>query len=382
MNFWIIAIALLVLSAALMVWPLFTGSAKERITGALTVLIVSLGSLFIYQGVGTPEAIDIPTTTVQQPAQSQDPHASHQMQMDDMVAQLQQRMADNPDDPEGWLILGRSLKTMNRYDEAVTALTNANRLSPGVPLIMVELAEATLFASGEPQISPEAWEMLESAIAIDPQQQKGLWLLGMANAQKGNEAKAIEIWQSLLGQLDPDSGAAGMVVEQIDMARTRLEQGGPMVAAAEPAAAEAHPVEAAPVEAAPVVAVPGEAAPMETAAAEFGIPVNVSVAADLAGTVPGNAILFVFIHPAGGAGMPLAVKRLPASSLPMSLNFSDADLLRPEMSLQNFEQLDVSARISVTGTVMVSTGDYQAERVTVDTKAITEIALNLNQRVP
>jgi cytochrome c-type biogenesis protein CcmH len=370
MNFWIIAIALLVLSAALMVWPLFTGSAKERITGALTVLIVSLGSLFIYQGVGTPEAIDIPTATVQQPAQSQDRHASQQMQMDDMVAQLQQRMADNPDDPEGWLILGRTLKTMNRYDEAVTALTNANRLSPGVPPIMVELAEATLFASGEPQISPEAWEMLESAIAIDPQQQKGLWLLGMANAQKGNEAKAIEIWQSLLDQLDPDSGAAGMVVEQIDMAKTRLEQGGPMVAAAEL------------VEAAPVEAVPAEAVPMETAAAEFGIPVNVSVAADLAGTVPGNAILFVFIHPAGGAGMPLAVKRLPASSLPMSLNFSDADLLRPEMSLQNFEQLDVSARISVTGTVMVSTGDYQAERVTVNTKAITEIALNLNQRVP
>ena len=57
MNFWIIAIALLVLSAAVMVWPLFTGPAKERITGILIVLIVSLTGLFMYQGIGTPEAI-------------------------------------------------------------------------------------------------------------------------------------------------------------------------------------------------------------------------------------------------------------------------------------------------------------------------------------
>ena len=33
-------------------------------------------------------------------------------------------------------------------------------------------------------------------------------------------------------------------------------------------------------------------------------------------------------HPAGGAGMPLAVKRLAARGFPMSLNFSDADLLQ------------------------------------------------------
>ena len=377
MNFWIIAVALLVIPAAVMVWPLFTGAAKERIIGILVVLIISLGGLFMYQGIGTPEAINVPTAAAQQPAQSQDPHASQQMQMDDMVAQLQRRMADNPDDSEGWLILGRTLKTMNRYQEAVTALANANRLSPGVPLIMVELAEAMLFASGQPQVSPQAWELLESAIAINPQQQKGLWLLGMANAQDGNEAKAIEIWQNLLSQLDPESGAAGTVREQIEMAQTRSGLTAPMAAATEVAAAETNPVEAAPAEATPV-----EAAPVAAAAAEFEIPVNVSISDELAGTVPGNAILFVFIHPAGGAGMPLAVKRLPASGFPMSLNFSNADLLRPEMSLQDFEQLDISARISITGTVTVSPGDYQADRVTLDTKAVTAIALSLNQRVP
>jgi cytochrome c-type biogenesis protein CcmH len=352
MNFWIIAVALLAVPAAVISWPLLTGSAKERIVGMVILLIMPLAGLVLYQNIGTPEAINIPTARPQQSVQEQQPHSSDQMQMDQMVAQLQQRMAENPDDPEGWLILGRSLKTMQRYPEAVTALANANRLVPDTPMIMVELAEATLFASGQPQISPEARRLIESAVAIDPQQQKGLWLLGMAAAQEGDETQAIAVWQKLLSQLDPASGAAQSVTQQIEMAQARLGQ------------------------AAPEVATP------EVAAAEFGIPVTITIAEELAGALPGNAALFVFIHPAGAAGMPLAVKRLAANGFPLSLHFSDADLLRPGMSLEDFEKLDISARISMTGTANIAPGDYQASRISLDTKAITEIALHLDQRVP
>ncbi len=120
----------------------------------------------------------------------------------------------------------------------------------------------------------------------------------------------------------------------------------------------------------------------EVAVAEFSIPVTITIADDLAGAIPGNAALFVFMHPAGTAGMPLAVKRVAPRGFPLSLRFSDADLLRPGMSLQDFEQLDISARISMSGTASAAPGDYQANLVTVDTKAATEIALHLDQRVP
>jgi cytochrome c-type biogenesis protein CcmH len=102
----------------------------------------------------------------------------------------------------------------------------------------------------------------------------------------------------------------------------------------------------------------------------------------LGAAVPGNAILFVFIHPNGARGMPVAVKRLPARGFPMSLNFSDADLLNPGLTLESFEKLDVSARVSMAGTVMKATGDYEANVVTIDTKAVSTIALHLDQRVP
>lgn len=357
MNFWIFAIALLAIPAAIVSWPLFTGSIRDRITGLFILLITPLAGIMLYQGIGTPAAINLPpATAAQQSTQQQSAHSSQQGQMDELVTSLQQRMNENPDDPEGWLILGRSLKTMQRYAEAQTALSNANRLKPGNPLVMVELAETILFASGEPRVSPEARQLLKSALAIDPQHQKGLWLMGMAYAQDGDDAQAITIWQSLLGQLDPASGAASSVTQQIGMAQKRMGQ--------------------------PVTETMVAKSTVAEPAAGFGIPVTITVADDLAGTIPASAALFIFIHPAGAVGMPLAVKRMAPRGFPMSLNFSDADLLRPGGSLQDFEQLDISARISMAGIANRASGDIQANLVTVDTNSVTAIALHLDQRVP
>jgi cytochrome c-type biogenesis protein CcmH len=347
MNFWIIAATMLAIPAVIISWPFFSGNVKERFTGMLVLLFMPLAGLVLYQNIGTPEAINIAAATAQQSTQAQQAHSSQLPQMDDMIDQLQQRMAKNPDDPEGWLILGRSLKTLQRYAESVTALEHANRLSPDTPLIMVELAEAILFASGQVRISAVARQLVESAVAIDPQQQKGLWLIGMAAAQDGDEALAITVWQRLLHQLDPASGVATTVAQEIEKVQARMAEGV-----------------------------------SEVAVAEFDIPVTISIADDLAGAIPTQAILFIYIRPAGGAGMPLAVKRMAPRGFPLLLHFNDADLLRPGMSLQDFERLDISARISMSGIANAAAGDYQTELVTLDTKALAEITLHLDQRVP
>lgn len=377
MNFWIYAIALLAVVAILISWPLFTGPAKDKITGLFIVLMLPLAGILLYQSVGTPAAIDLPAATPQRTAQAQQPHSAQGGQMEELVASLQQRMQENPDDPEGWLILGRSLKSMQRFPEALEALGNANRLIPNNPMIMIELAEASLFVSGQADISPEGRQLIESALQIDPANQKGLWLLGMVSAQDGDDAKAIGLWQQLLDQLDPASGAAQSVSEQISMAQARMGQpvSEAMTAAATEVEASAAEPEAA-VETAP------ETGAAPTAVADSGIPVTVSISDELGAAMPGNATLFVFVHPAGARGMPLAVKRLAPQGFPMALNFSDADLLNPGMSLQDFEKLDISARVSMRGGVVPTSGDYQANMVTVDTSAVTKIALHLDQRVP
>ena len=224
MNFWIIAVVLLIVSAAAVSWPLFAGSAKDRIISVLILLMIPAAVLVSYQYIGTPEALSLPAAMAQPSAQTQQPHSATGDNVDALLAQLQQRMAENPEDPEGWLILGRTLKTQQRYSEALTALTNANRLVPGTPVIMIELAEAKLFASGKHEITGEIRQLIESALVIDPTQQKGLWLLGMAANEEGDYAQAVSTWQKLLDQLDPASGGAARVAQQIATARTNLGQ--------------------------------------------------------------------------------------------------------------------------------------------------------------
>jgi cytochrome c-type biogenesis protein CcmH len=372
MNFWILAIALLAISAVLISWPLITGSAKDRITALFIILMTPLAGILLYQSIGTPDAIKLkaapPQQAAQQAAQQQaGPHSDQQGQMDELVASLQQRMAENPNDPDGWLILGRSLRTMQRYSEAETAMANANRLKPNDPMIMIELAETSLFASGKAQVSPETRQLIEAALAIDPKMQKALWLMGMAYAQDGDDVTAITHWKNLLAMLDPTSGAASSVNQQIEMAQLRI--GGPATAPAMPPAVMQKPAAT-------------QTASAEPAAAGVNIPVTISIADDLAASVPANSVLFVFIHNSGTRGMPLAVKRLAPKGFPLTLQFTDADKLQPGGSLADFDKLDISARISMSGIANTASGDYQATMATVDTKAITAIALNLDQRVP
>ncbi len=344
MNFWIFTIALLLIPAAVISWPLLAGTVRERLSGLILLLLIPMAGIILYQQVGSPQAINQPAE--HKPSAQQQENSSQQVQLDDLVTQLQQRMNENPGDPEGWLMLGRSLKTMRRYAEAKTALNNADRLMPGDPLIMVELAEATLFASGQGEITGEIQQLLASALEIDPMQQKALWLMGMAVSQAGDDAQAVAIWQKLLGQLDPESGAAQTVGEQIAQARQR--------------------------------------AGMTVEQTPIGIvfPVNISIAEELSGALPGTAVLFVFMRPAGTSGMPLAAKRIPAPEFPLSLSFSDADLLRPGTSFEGLEQLTVSARISMSGVANIASGDFVAEEITINTDAIPEISLLIDQGVP
>jgi cytochrome c-type biogenesis protein CcmH len=373
MNFWIFAIALLVLVAAVVSWPLFTGSAKDRITGLFVFLMIPLAGILMYQSIGTPEALNLPPVVAAQPsAQQQTAHSEQQGQMDELVESLQERMIENPDDPEGWLILGRSLKTMQRYEEAETALSNANRLVPNNPAIMVDLAETMLFSSGEAALTGDARQLIESALAIDPNQQKALWIMGMASAQDGDDTQAIAYWTRLQEQLEPASGPHQAVMQQIQGAQSRVGLPDTDTATAD------SPVEA------PKATMPSMAKPTVTEAAVdgFHIPATITIGDGLTESFSGNTTLFIFIHPAGAAGMPLAVKRLPPQGFPMSLNFTDADLLQPGGSLEAFDLLDISARISLTGIANIASGDIQANRVTVNTKNVSAIALHLDQRVP
>ncbi len=339
MTFWILAVALLAVSAAVIAWPFFKGTVRQRFAGLWLLLMIPIAGLALYQFVGNPVAINPPPVA-----------AGQQHSIEDMLAKLEKRMQQEPDNVDGWVLLGRTYKSLRRFSDAEKALDKASKLAPKDPLIMVELAETRLMAAEHPAFTPEIRQLLTTALEIDPAQQKGLWLMGLASSIDGDDAKAVGYWQKLLAEIDPGTPVANAVRQQINEARKRLGQ-----------------------------------APVEAPAAAAGpdIPVKIDIAADLKENVPDSAVLFVFIHPAGaGGGMPLGVKRVASPEFPLELHISNADVLRPGTKLQDYEQLSISARISLRGVANASSGDLQSKPYTFTTKAAKAIALNIDQRVP
>jgi cytochrome c-type biogenesis protein CcmH len=340
--FWALAATFLLIAAVLTLWPLLVGKTLWKPMALLLVFAVPAAAAWLYQGVGTPAALE---------PEARQPMDLSGAGMADLTDRLQARLTATPEDLDGWVLLGRSYKTLQRYPEALQALETANRLVPEQPMVLVELVEARLFASGDPRITPEMVALLEQAVGSEPGLQKGYWLLGIAAAQRGDDAGAIARWEELLEQVEPGSGVADAVTAQIAEARTRL--GIP--------ADEAHLAGEAPA-ATGEASVAGEA-PVIGAAPLFAVEVTLSPAArETLGPLPPETTLFVVVRPAGAAaGPPLGARKIERPEFPLTLSLTDKDSMLPQRPISSAGEVEIQARLSFTGQALPVTGDWQSQ---------------------
>jgi cytochrome c-type biogenesis protein CcmH len=113
-----------------------------------------------------------------------------------MVAKLEQRMRDEPNDLTGWLMLGRSYLALERLDDAVLAFDHAHRLDPNNVDAMLGLGEAMSLRAGG-NITPPAAELFEQAVNRAPDNPKALLYGGFAAAVRGDRSTARARWQAL-----------------------------------------------------------------------------------------------------------------------------------------------------------------------------------------
>nr|VFJ95366.1 MAG: cytochrome c-type biogenesis protein CcmH [Candidatus Kentron sp. H]VFJ96106.1 MAG: cytochrome c-type biogenesis protein CcmH [Candidatus Kentron sp. H]VFK02164.1 MAG: cytochrome c-type biogenesis protein CcmH [Candidatus Kentron sp. H] len=114
----------------------------------------------------------------------------------DMVDRLAARLEQKPDNPEGWLMLGRSYAVMGRLDEAGAAFAEAYERQPDSPEILVSYAES-LAERNEGKMAGRPSELIQSALYIDPDFPPALWLAGVAAYQQNEYTGAIEHWERL-----------------------------------------------------------------------------------------------------------------------------------------------------------------------------------------
>jgi len=313
-------------------WPLRRDS-RGLVLGTLAAL--GIATFALYRVVGAPDALDpaakaVPTT------------------LEEAVAQLEAELKKHPNEPEGWRLLGKSYTAQERYPEARAAFDRAIKLMPDNADLLVEAAQARMFADPQRRLGSDEVTLLYRALAMEPDHQRARWFLGVSQRQNDQPAEAAKTWEPLLAQVD--ANAATALKAQINAARS--EAGLPPLPEA-PAAASSPAL----------------------------LTVVVDIAPELKARLSSGDVLFVFARQAGGPPMPVAAKRMPATEFPITAALSDSDSPMPTMKLSQAGNVELVARISKAGDVTAKPGDLEATPLMAEVKPGTKYSLRIERVV-
>lgn len=178
-----------------------------------------------------PAQSDAPEQTAEaqapQAQQASGPAAAQQPPADPeaMVARLAERLEKEPNDAEGWQMLGRSYTVMDRPADAVKAYRQLVRLKPDDSQALSDLGRAIGHANGR-RINEEAEALLNKALQKDKGNVMAHALLGKTELERGQPVKARQHWEAALASLDPQHPFADSLRSAIKMTEQGAAPGG------------------------------------------------------------------------------------------------------------------------------------------------------------
>ena len=333
MTLWIILALLSAIALAFVVWPLFKHTGRLTMgLAAIIILIVGMSAV-MYQQLGKP---NVPSGAEGMPDTA------------DVMKSLAERLEENPDDVDGWMLLARSYQNMQQFDDAIAAFEKAVELGQGQDAQSLSgLAIALLGQSGG-QMNERASSLLESALQLEPNSQNALFYGGGAAAWRGDTELAADRWEMLLQQ-NPPPEIQAMLLEKIGEWR-----GEPVVVEQQPA----PPV-----------------------ASDAVISINLSVSDEAKAELPNDARIFVIARDPAQPSPPIAVTPIQLSGLPTRVDMTDRNSMVAGRELSAFAELEIVARVSLSGSPAAKSGDWSGSLI-VNTADSSMIDLVIDQRIP
>lgn len=261
----------------------------------------------------------------------------------ELLPRLEERLAREPDDVDGWRLLGRSYLGIQEFKRAESSLRRAVKLDESDTDTLGQLAEAIAMGRGG-ELAGEPVEILDKVLEQDPAHPQGLWLRAIAFQQIGEHEAALARFEPLRS-LVPDDPAALATIDDM-MSRSR------------------------------------EALGEQADTGETTVTVTIALSDAARADADADSTVFVYARATDGPPMPLAVARHTVADLPLTVTLDESMAMLPAMSLENFDSVTIGARISSTGEAIASPGDWFAEKHRIDVADDATVELLIDERQP
>ena len=284
-------------------------------TAVVLAVALPLGSMGMYMWVGQPEALN--------PLALKTPDQVDPKDLTKMAQTLAEKLQDKPDNLQGWVMLGRTYRTLENFDAALRAYDSALKLSDDDDLKLERIEVIAMQRQG--QFEGEPWNVIREVLQRDPQHFGALLTAGSASYAEGKFADALKYWEQARKPLDANNPDLEGLESAIATVRERL--GMP----------------------------PAKAAP--AAASGLNVTGQVNLSASLKSKASPNDVVFIYATPANGDRMPLAIFKTTVSQLPFNFTLDDSTAMAPDRKLSAAGEVMVKVRVTKSGNAMPQSGD-------------------------
>ncbi|MER2513144.1 MAG: c-type cytochrome biogenesis protein CcmI [Nitrosomonas ureae] len=323
------------------------------VLSVMIALMFPLGAVFLYLNIGDTRGLlpqeQLASATQMNRGSSGDDLAGHDFSA--ALEALIARLSNNPEDIEGWIMLGRTYTAMERYTEASNTYAKLVELIPNNPQILSDYARV-LGLKNQGTLAGKPTELLYEALKIDPEYPPALALAGHAEFEQEKYNEASAHWEKLLTAIPSDSPLAKSVKDSIAEAKLLASSDKGNVS-------DQHVVADESTVKTDIQLVNNTSATDTTETIALSVSGQVSIQPELASKVTPNDTLFIYARASTGPKMPLAILRLKASDLPATFTLTDDMAMMPTMKMSSFPEIVIEARISKSGQAVPSSGDLQ-----------------------
>jgi cytochrome c-type biogenesis protein CcmH len=291
--------------------------------------LVPILALTLYLTLGSPEGLQLDSIAPQQTVQSDQSIES----IDNLLQDLEDKLVSNPDDAEGWALLGRSYMSMQRFTQAHNAYTNLRRILGDQPTVLLQLADAEVMLN-DGAFTESTKQYVTLAYTAEPDNVQAVWMAAMLDTQEGNLAGAINKWEKLDALLDGQPEQQARIRNLLSQARTTLSESQ-----------------------SPSEVPSGQSTPVTET---VSVTIEVSLSNELPAPIQNDMLVYVYARAASGPPMPLAVKQLRVADLPSTITLTENDAMIDGMTIARFPQIVLGARVSMTGEPTAQPGDIQS----------------------